>query len=169
MLLLQFRLHKLRSLSSQFLVSFRCWCKHEHPPEGSENDPEKQGAHSAGITEYPWQQHPLLHPSRQPPTGHLAGRHRAKDQVQEEGSRWGLSKHHQGVQDGDKHETTHYSWHVASSCCIGQGICAYVVLNYNLTANCLQVLIRTSYMLYCNVSVGEINHKMCLQVVLFIY
>lgn len=71
-----------------FLFPFRCWCEHEHPPESGENDPEKQGAHSAGITEYPWQQYSLLYPSWQPPTGHLAGWYRAKGQVQEERSRY---------------------------------------------------------------------------------
>lgn len=76
--------------SFQIFLSFpfrRCRREHEHPPEGGENDPEKPGTHSAGVAEYPWQQHPLFYPAGQPPVGHLVGRHRAKDQVQEARSR----------------------------------------------------------------------------------
>lgn len=83
-----FRSVNLSNFFFHFLYLLRCWCKHEHPPEGCENDLEKQGANSAGVTEYSWQQYPLLYFAWQPPAGHLAGWHRAKDQVQEEGSRW---------------------------------------------------------------------------------
>lgn len=68
------------------LLSCRCWREHEYPPQGREDDPEKQGAHTIGISEYPRQQYSLLYPPWQPALGHIARWHRAKDQVQKEGS-----------------------------------------------------------------------------------
>lgn len=62
----------------------RCGCQYEHSPQSCEDDPQKQRTHSAGVSQHPWQQHPLLHPARQSSSGHAAGRHRAQSQVKEE-------------------------------------------------------------------------------------
>lgn len=64
----------------------RCGCEYEHSPESSEDDSEKQRAHPARVAEHPRQQHPLLHPARQPSPRHLAGGHRAQNQIEEERS-----------------------------------------------------------------------------------
>lgn len=45
--------------------------KHQRPPESAADNPEKQGAHSAAIMLYLWQQYSLLLFSCHPPTEHL--------------------------------------------------------------------------------------------------
>ena len=43
----------------------RCGRQHEYTLEVSQDDFEEQGPSTTRHTQYPWQQHPLLHPPRQ--------------------------------------------------------------------------------------------------------